>query len=521
MTDKVAYGSRLLAAFFAAALLVQCPMVPPAPRGEHWLRFVQITDVHVTDEESPARLVRLGTLVGSAWRPQEAYATQVLDATLQVVNQHNADDEWPVDFVAATGDLIESAQYNELGWFMDIMDGRWTVTDSGDIDGPLRDVPAEDNPNLGFQAVGLAPEIPWYAVLGNHDSLSSGTFGIERPSENPADWISPQFGILAEMIGLHLLDPPRDALMPTDDQSPAIMLASDEQINPETLDLEWNLLEAGPIPPDANRHYIAKSDIIERYFDTATQPVGHGFIEENRSSGDAWYTVRPNPAIPIRLVVLDTSVPRAFPRLPMHYGVMSRRQFDDFLKPAVEEAAAAGEFVIVLSHHPSEDFNLPYSGVHVRTQEFRTFLAAQGNVIAHFCGHTHRNRKTMVNGPYPYPEIETGSLIDYPQEARIVDVYYDAETDTATIATAMISHMEAPTRLSSESFRRASIDAGHAAKSAQRTAEAANLFRKAAAEYAQPETAIVAPTSLPVPPEEAAGKPEDRQILVRIHLKNN
>jgi len=115
--------------------------------------------------------------------------------------------------------------------------------------------------------------------------------------------------------------------------------------------------------------------------------------------------------------------------------------------------------VIVATHHPSADFDLPYFGEKVGTQKFREFLATRPNVIAHICGHTHRNFVRRIEGANPYYEIETGSIIDYPQEARILDIYYDAETGMVRLKSQMISHMENPTRLSAESFRRSEIHA--------------------------------------------------------------
>jgi len=464
---------RLLILSLLCPLLVSCPRpgpnttdldpTGPAPdpmaAGDHLLRFVQISDTQVVDEESPARAVRGDFLIDVAWRPQEAYVTQTLDAVLQNINAiHVAKADRPIDFLIATGDLADNAQHNELRWFIDTMDGQMVLPDSGLPDGANRPVVPELNPKLAFQATGLASDIPWYTVYGNHDALSVGVFGIAYIGDDPSHWIAPQLRIVSAVLGLFNLFPPRSFLASTIGQSPAVLTGETDRADPVTMQLPLLQLQSGLIEPDADRHYLSRKMFIEEHFTTTTLPTGHGFTETNRQNGTAYYASTPKDGVPIRLIVMDTVAPNPPFGLPAEFGVLTRDQFESFVKPEIEAAQMAGEFVIIASHHPSGDFDSTYFVDKIGTAEFQNYLAAQSNIIAHICAHAHRHHVLQVDGPFPYLEIETASIVDFPQEGRMLDVFYDMPTETLRLESTIVGHINNPTTLSAESYRRAEID---------------------------------------------------------------
>ena len=152
-------------------------------------RIAQLADVHVRDAQSPARvpfLDRLGPRLGSAFRPHELLTAQLLAAAVASVN-----DWGEADAVLVSGDLIDSAQRNELDWALTLLGGGTVVPDSGARG--YSGVQAASNPDPLYYRPGLdAPRNPdlirralrpvrsrglracWWPVLGNHDILVQG-----------------------------------------------------------------------------------------------------------------------------------------------------------------------------------------------------------------------------------------------------------------------------------------------------------------------------------------------------------
>ena len=115
---------------------------PAARPGRTLATFGQLTDTHVRDEESPARvpfLDRLGAPLNSTFRPHEAFSPQVLDAAVRALRREHP------QALLVTGDIVDSAQQNELDQALAVLGGGEVDPDSGG--GGYDGVQAASNPD--------------------------------------------------------------------------------------------------------------------------------------------------------------------------------------------------------------------------------------------------------------------------------------------------------------------------------------------------------------------------------------
>jgi 3',5'-cyclic AMP phosphodiesterase CpdA len=346
-----------------------------------------VTDVHVRDEESPARpafLDRLGPPFSAVFRPQEAMTLQVLTAAVRSLNAARP------DAVVDNGDLIDNAQANEMAAAKRVLDGGVVDPDSGarGYDGVQSasdpdpayyrpDVDPPRHPGLlaraqrSFRSPGL--RAPWYPVAGNHDLLVAGELAR-----------TPRTDALAR--GDEVLTRP----------DPSLQVGRTEQdLDAETVD---RLLRDG-LPGTTRRVAAdpARRELTPQQAVDALRPRMAG------SRLDYAFDIGPR----VRGIVLDT-----VQRAKGAGGVVTPREVA-FLR---RELRRAGDrWVLVFTHQPLAGLD--------EGAPLRALLDGDPRVLAAIAGDTHRNRITArPTAAGGYWQITTSALADFPQQARMLRV---------------------------------------------------------------------------------------------------
>ncbi len=373
--------------------------------------FLSISDAHITDKESPCQAIYLsyqesGTnSVSACYSPVMLYTTQVLDAGVRTANAVNR--LLPFDFAISLGDDANGPQYNELRWYIDVLDGKHIIPSSGAHVGATNIDYQEP-----FQAAGLDPAIPWYAVLGNHDHLWMGGLPITS-SASEQDFTN----VNVLRLG--------DNFMGTIDGSTPYGDVID--VGSVTNFIVGGVTNFPTVVADTNRYLLTVSNWMGEFFNTASKPVGHGFSAANIISNFACYGFEPLTNLPVKVMVLDDTM------TDQDYDPKGQAGLDAnqlaWLVHELDKGQARNQLMIIAAHEPIEDIALPGSTNSViSNSNVLALLHTYPNLILWMCGHTHQNN--IIPQPSPYPdrpeygfwEVETASLRDFPQEFRAWEI---------------------------------------------------------------------------------------------------
>ena len=418
------------------------------------LTVAHLSDLHVCDSQSPARVEFLDRWadpdspmrdeVGEVgtYRAQDMLTAQVVDSCVRAINAvtQGPVGGGPVELAVVTGDNTDNAHANELDWYVTLLEGGAVHPDSGDRsryegvaddddfderfwhpETEKDDIPRTrfgfpkvpgllDAMRAPFTAAGL--HVDWLAVHGNHDQLVQGTIvgdrfvstvavGDRKPVALPAGLDLAEIGALLERLAT---------------SAPAAVL-------------ELGRGQMRSVTADPGRRITTREEFIGAHFGAGARPLGHGFGPANRESGLAYYR---HDRDRVTILVLDT--------VDEYGGWQGSLDLDQFgwLRGELAAADAERRYVVLASHHPLETIVNPTAGAagrRVLGDELAAELARHPSVVLWLAGHTHHVEVSPGPG---YWQVVAPSLIDWPQQARIVELI---RTDgQLQIAATMLDH---------------------------------------------------------------------------------
>ena len=462
-----------------------------ATNAAQLMSFFSMSDVHITDKESPAQIpyyaciapfngwvppqTPVHDLLSQAYSPVFLSTPQVLDAAVKTVNAlHRAT---PFDFGIVLGDVANCSQYNELRWFVDVMDGKYIEPSSGAHLGA--DTIDYQKP---FQAAGLDRSIPWYEVIGNHDQL---WMGIHYPTDK----------LRKTFVGSNVLNMDTNVFSLNSTEGSGKYMGVVDGTTPYGEVIKGGLTDAFLEPPtvaaDPNRHTLtttnsSTTNYMSAFLDTTSLPVGHGFTPSNIDSNSACYTFQPMANVPLKVIVLDdtcktplsdaglyalfapilgTNLASTLASAYAGFGWMDQARMA-WLTNELQMGQDSNQLMVVACHipiNPQADIGDPTPSGQFFPPNYASEVNLIGvlhnypNLVMVMAGHRHKNVVTPQPSPDPahpekgFWEVETASLRDFPRQFRTWQILRNSD-NTISILTTDVDPMVEPGSLAAKSL---------------------------------------------------------------------
>jgi metallophosphoesterase (TIGR03768 family) len=451
-------------------------------RSKKLMNFFTFSDIHITDKEAPNQLMllqefeRFAINNTSIYSPVMMYTTHVLDAAMQTMNALHK--KTPFDFALSLGDTCNSTSYNELRWYMDVIDGKVITPSSGAHLGA--DTIDYQKP---YQAVGLDKSIPWYQTMGNHDHFMIGSFPVDA---------DPSLGFRASYLADTVWSV-ADVLVPNTVTFPTLFNMKDFKATPQYymglidgstplgniiytgLSTRAAFAKGAPkVTADPDRRSLLRTEWVQEFFKTSTSPVGHGFnlVDKAAPAGFACYSFVPKSDVPLKIIVLDDTQSENDGSQDIHgHGYLDGARWA-WLKAELAAGQAANELMVIAAHVPIGVANIgtemewwlgdmemataaktnpqwwltepttpaAYRNATTLTELVQT-LQASPNLIIWLAGHRHFNTvKAFISMDAARPEqgfwqVETSSLRDFPQQLRTFEIYLNSDYTVSVVTT--------------------------------------------------------------------------------------
>ena len=425
------------------------------------LNFFAMTDVHLTDKEAPNQLLFLqqsnaanagqNSSIFSGILP---YTPHVFDAAVQTANALHKQDSF--DFFISLGDVSNSSMYNELRWYIDIIDGKVITPSSGDHIGA-----STVDYQKPFKAAGLDKSIPFYQTLGNHDHFMIGSFpvyenNLQSSYTSDTVWAVPDKLLTPKTAKFPALFDVRDITNPA--------LAKKYQGVLNGASFKPSIINAGDVenystPPkvaaDPDRRPLHRTEWIQEFFNTTTGPKGHGFnlvssnpnfhlVPVNERAGFACYSFVPKSAVPLKVIVLDNTQREDDGSVDIHgHGFLDATRWA-WLQAELDDGQDANQLMIIAAHIPIAVANVGtelewWRGSEVDATATMTNavdlaglvakLQSSTNLLMWISGHRHLNTIKALKSPDTnapekgFWQVETSSLHDFPQQFRTFEIF--------------------------------------------------------------------------------------------------